>query len=147
MIKNAFHFILNALFLLKIFKRFSWLFGHAKNDCIRKIRKTSSFLDRKTSSRPIFFFKKKALYWIKASRLQLGFTILIALKLAYNRNKLFKTFQYCTRDMLNFDILDKGLSEFFLQHIFCIVFQQKCSSSHILLTDQMSLPDYVYFLR
>ena len=35
--------------------------------------------------------------------------ISIALKLAYNRNKLFKTLHNSSRDMLNFDILDKGL--------------------------------------
>ena len=33
----------------------------------------------------------------------------VALKLAYNRNKLFKTLHYWSRDMLNFGILDKGL--------------------------------------
>ena len=42
--------------------------------------------------------------------------ILIALKLAYNRNKLFKTLQYWSRDMLNFDILDKGLGIVSLVH-------------------------------
>ena len=31
------------------------------------------------------------------------------LKLAYNRNKLFKTLHYWSRDMLHFDFLDKGL--------------------------------------
>ena len=41
-----------------------------------------------------FLFFKKALYWVKASRLQLDFTISIALKLAYNRKKLFKTLYY-----------------------------------------------------
>ena len=35
--------------------------------------------------------------------------ISIALKLAYNRNKVFKTLHYWSRDMLNFDFLDKGL--------------------------------------
>ena len=35
--------------------------------------------------------------------------ISIALNLAYNRNKLFKTLYYWSRDMLNFDFLDKGL--------------------------------------
>ena len=40
-----------------------------------------------------FLFFKKALYQVKTSDLQLDFTIIsIALKLAYNRNKLFKTF-------------------------------------------------------
>ena len=35
--------------------------------------------------------------------------ISLALKLAYTRNKLFKAFHYWSRDMLNFNILDKGL--------------------------------------
>ena len=30
MMKNAFYFILKALFVLKIFKFLSWLFGHAE---------------------------------------------------------------------------------------------------------------------
>ena len=30
MMKNAFYFILKALFILKIFKLLSWLFGHAE---------------------------------------------------------------------------------------------------------------------
>ena len=34
---------------------------------------------------------------------------LIALKLAYNRNKMFKTLHYWSRDMLSFVFLDKGL--------------------------------------
>ena len=33
----------------------------------------------------------------------------IALKLAYDKNKLFKTLQYLSRDMLNFHVLDKNL--------------------------------------
>ena len=42
-----------------------------------------------------FLFFKKALYQVKTSDLQLDFTIIsIALKLAYNRNKLFKTLHY-----------------------------------------------------
>ena len=35
--------------------------------------------------------------------------ISIALKLACNRNKLFKISHYRSRDMLNFSFLDKGL--------------------------------------
>ena len=63
-----------------------------------------------------FLFFKKALYQVKTSDLQLDFTIIsIALKLAYNRNKLFKTLHCWSRDMLNsdfdfdFDLLDKSL--------------------------------------
>ena len=35
--------------------------------------------------------------------------ILIALKLAYNKNKLFNTLHYCSRDTLNVGFLEKGL--------------------------------------
>ena len=51
-----------------------------------------------TSSRPLCF-----LYMVKASGQQLSFKILIALNLTYNKNKLHKTLDYGSRDMLNFD--------------------------------------------
>ena len=38
--------------------------------------------------------------------------ISIALNLAYNKNKLCKTLDYGSRDMLNFDFLEKGLGIF-----------------------------------
>ena len=57
---------------------------------------------RETSSRPLFILKK-ALYKVKASGLQLKFNILIALNLVFNENELYKTLDYCSRDMLNFD--------------------------------------------
>ena len=48
--------------------------------------------------------------------------------------------------MLNFDFLDKGLGIVSPAH-FAYDFQQKCSSCYILLTDQISLPGCLYFLR
>ena len=45
MMKNAFHFISRALFVLKIFKLLSWIFGHIeKSGLIRKIRLVSKFM-------------------------------------------------------------------------------------------------------
>ena len=44
MMKNAFYFILKSLFVLKIFKFLSRLFGHVGNSLIRKIRLTSKFM-------------------------------------------------------------------------------------------------------
>ena len=41
-----------------------------------------------------FLFLRKALYQVKASGMLLDFTISIALKVAYNRKKLFKTLKY-----------------------------------------------------
>ena len=35
--KNAFYFILKAIFILKIFKCLSWLFGHVEKELIKKI--------------------------------------------------------------------------------------------------------------
>ena len=57
----------------------------------------------------LFLFSKKALYEVKASDLQLSFNyISIALSLAYNQNKLYKTLDYRSRNMLNFDYSEKG---------------------------------------
>ena len=41
----------------------------------------------------------------------------------------------------------KSVRELFLFHILCNSFQEKCFSCYILLTDQISLSDYLYFLR
>ena len=48
--------------------------------------------------------------------------------------------------MLNFGFLDKGLGIVSLAH-FVYDFSKKCSSCYVLLTDQVSLPGCLYFLR
>ena len=48
--------------------------------------------------------------------------------------------------MPNIDFLEKGLGIVSPPHS-RIIFQEKCLSSYILLTYQISLPDCVYFLR
>ena len=49
--KNAFYFILKALFVLNLFECLSWLFGHVeKKDLIRKIRLISKFMTSQTGS-------------------------------------------------------------------------------------------------
>ena len=55
-----------------------------------------------------FLFFKNALYEV-ARGLQLSFNIFRQLNLAYNKNKLYKTLDYRSRDMLNFDFLKKDL--------------------------------------
>ena len=65
--------------------------------------------DRETSSRPLFvFWRSFVLGKSKWSAAWFRY-ISIALKLACNRDKLFKTLHYWSRDMLNFGFLDKGL--------------------------------------
>ena len=67
--KNAFYFILKALFICKIFKFLSWLFGHdffGKNHG----QNVAGWLVP-----DLFLFVKKALYQVKASGLQLSSNI------------------------------------------------------------------------
>ena len=57
--------------------------------------------------------------------------------LAYNKNKLYKTLKYWSRDMLNFHFSEKGLG--LVSPPYSMYdFQEKCFSSYILLTDQNS---------
>ena len=99
-----------------------------------------------TSSRPLFVFLKSFILGKSKWSAVWFHYISIALKLVYNRNKLFKTLHYWSRDMLNFDFLDKGLGIVFPAH-FVNDFSTKCFSYYILLTEQISLPGCLYFLR
>ena len=71
--------------------------------------------------------------------------ISIALNLAYSKDKLYRTLDYWSRDMLNFDFLGKGLGivspPYFVYDV-----SRKSISCYILLTDQISLSDCLYFL-
>ena len=64
---------------------------------------------RETTSRPLFFFFLN--FMLAKSKWSAAWLhyISIALKLAYSRNKLFKTLHYWSRNMLNFECLDQGL--------------------------------------
>ena len=64
---------------------------------------------RETSSRPLFIFQK-SLIWSKSKFSATQFQyIWIALNLAYNKNKLYKTLDYWSKDMLKFNFSEKGL--------------------------------------
>ena len=51
--------------------------------------------------------------------------------------------------MLNFDFLDKGLGVVSLSHCVYDISKKKkkCFSCYVLLTDQISLPDCLYFMK
>ena len=94
-----------------------------------------------------FLLFKKALYQLKASGLQLDFTIFQQSSyqdsIKTNCSKLYITdLEICS--ILVFQI---RLWEQLLQHIVSMIFQQKCSSCYILLTNQISLAGCLYFLR
>ena len=64
---------------------------------------------RETSSRPLFIFYKRFI-WAKSKWSATQFQSLsIALNLANNQNRIYKTLEYWSRHMLDFDILEKSL--------------------------------------
>ena len=110
-------------------------FGRSKEHKKRNIflQKSCRKWGSKTSFRPPFF-KKKALYEVKASGLQLSFSFL---NLAYNESKLYKTLDFWSWDMLNFNFLEKGLQIVSLPH-FVYDFSRKM---FLIITDQFPLSD------
>ena len=56
------------------------------------------------------------------------------LELPYNKSKLYKTLDYWSRGMLNFNCSEKSPPPHFVHD-----FHEKCFSFYILLTDQISL--------
>ena len=99
-----------------------------------------------TSSRPLFAFWKSFISDKREWSAAWFHYVSIALKLAFNRNKLFKTLQYWSRDMLNFVFLDEGLG-IVSPARFVYDFSKKCSSCYILLNDQIWLPGCLYVFR
>ena len=125
--------------------KFGQLMEHPKSNIFLKTLCTK--WARETSSRPLFVFLKSFILGKSKWSAAWFHYILIALKLAYNRNKLFKTLHYWSRDMLNFDFLDKGLGIVSPAH-FVYDFWTKMFLMlyYILLTTQISLPGFLYFL-
>ena len=93
-------------------------------------------------SSPLFFFFKKAL----ASGLSLFQYISIALSLVYNKAKLYKTLDYWSRDMLNFDFWERGLGIVFPPH-FVYDFLIKIFLKLYSVNRPISLAGCLYFLK
>ena len=70
----------------------------------------------------------------------------IVSNLAYNKNKLYKTLDYCSRDILNFEFLEKCLGIVSSSH-FVYDFSRKMFLCYILSIDQISLPDWPSLFR
>ena len=72
--------------------------------------KRNVFLQKSCRKRGRETNSRKSFIWGKSKWSAAWFQyILLALNLAYNKNKLYKTLGYWSRDMLNFDFLEKGL--------------------------------------
>ena len=101
---------------------------------------------RKTSSRPLFIFYNCLIWGKRKWSATLFQYISIALNLPYNKNKLYKTLDYWSRDMLNFNFSEKGLG-LVSPPYFVYDFSRKMFKCYTLLTDQISLSDCLYFSR
>ena len=87
--------------------KFGQLIEHSKANIF--LSKLCRKWGRETNSRLLYVFLKSFILGkSKWSAVSFHY-ISIAFKLGYNRNRLFKTLHYWSRDMLNFGFLDKGL--------------------------------------
>ena len=102
---------------------------------------------RETSSRPLYIFKK-CLIWGKSKWSASPFQyILIALNLWCNKSKLYKTLDYWSREICSILIFaEKGPGLVSPPH-FMYDFSKNCFQSYILLADQISLSDCLYYSR
>ena len=94
-----------------------------------------------------FLFSKKVLYQVKASGLRPDFTIFQQPSNQYTIETNCLKLYTIDPEISSILIFQIRAWEQFLQHILCMIFKQKCSSCYILLTDQISLPSCLYFLR
>ena len=62
--------------------------------------------------------------------MQLSFNVLMVLNLACNKNGLYKTLYYWSRDVLSFDVLEKGMGIVSLPHFVCDFSRLKFLKSH-----------------
>ena len=109
-------------------------------------QKTCRKWDSEASSRLLFVFQKSLVCgkskW-SAGRFR---HISITLNETYKKKKLYKTLDYWSRHMLNFDFLEKGLRIDFPPY-FVFDFSRKMFLMFILSTDQVSLSNCFYFMR
>ena len=85
MMKNAFYFMLKALFVLEIFAFSFWLFG-----CVEKLLDKKATFNKGRLVPDLFMFLEKALYKAKASDQHLSFHMFwYSLIGTYNKNKVY----------------------------------------------------------
>ena len=119
--------------------KFGQLMEHPKRNYFKK--KLYRKWGRETSSRLLFVFLKSFILGkSKWSAAWFSYTS-IALKLTYNRNKLFKTLYYRSRDILNFDFLDKGRGIVSPAH-----FVNDFSTKMLLMLYSINWPNFIAWL-
>ena len=100
-------------------------------------------------NRPFFLFLvfKKTLYEVKAGYLRVRFNIFQQPSTWHILKTSCIKLQTINPEICSFLIFQKRVWDQLFHHIQCVIFQEKCFTCCILLTDHISLPDCLYFLR
>ena len=107
---------------------------------MRKIRQGKLLPD-------LFLLFEKASYEMKASVLHLSFDIFPQSSTCHAIKANCIKLQIIDPEMCSILIFQKKVWNQFLHHILCMIFQEKCSSCYILLTDQIALSACFCFSR
>ena len=101
-------------------------------------RETSSFL----FSKKLYYMREKPVVWSLVS---------VYCNSPHSPWHTIKTscirLQAIDLEICSILISQKRVWEQFLHHILCMIYSEKCFTCHIILTDQISLPDCIQFLR
>ena len=95
----------------------------------------------------LFLFFKYAQYDVKASGLPLSCNIFRQSSALDSMKTNCIKLQTIDPGIYSTLIFQKRNWDQFLHHIFCMIFQEKCFSCYVLLTDQISLFDCLYLSR
>ena len=96
---------------------------------------------RETSPRSLFISQKSIIWGKKEWSAAYFQYVSIALNLAYNRNKLYKTLDCWSRDMLNFNFSEKGLGVVSPSH-----FQYDFSRKMFIMLHSITWPNFIVWL-
>ena len=94
LMKNTFHFISKALFVLKIYTFLSWLFCHAEDSLIRRLRLTSKFMTSSTVWQITTHKWKQVHIFCNISRSKSNHTIKFDQLIQYNLINIFLEISY-----------------------------------------------------
>ena len=95
----------------------------------------------------LFLFFEKSLCEVKANDLELNFSIFQQSSTRHMIKANCIKLQTIDPEISSILVFQKRGWEQFPHHILCMIFQQRCFSCYILITDQILLPDCLYILR
>ena len=146
--KNAFYFTLEALFVLEIFLFLSWLFGYEEKQRDSKTVRNTAWENKVGRLVPDLSLFSKKLY-IRKKQVVSALVLIYfgGPRLGHTIKTSYITFQTFDPETCWISVICRRVWDQPLHHILCMIFQKKYFSCYILLTDQISLSGCLYFLR